>query len=73
MAIVFDSQGQYEKALECYERALAGREKALGVDHPRTQNTLRSLINLYQSAGQTDRAQSLHAFVCAEEPLQRNY
>jgi len=46
MALVFDNQGQYAKALELYERALAGREKVLGVDHPLTQNTIRSLINI---------------------------
>ena len=36
MASIFGKQGQYEKALEWYQRALAGKEKALGVDHPDT-------------------------------------
>jgi len=61
MALGFDKQGQYQKALELYERALAGRQKALGVDHSYTQTTLRGLANLHKRAGQTEQAQGLQA------------
>jgi len=57
MACVFDKQ---EKALEWFERALAGREKALGLDHPSTQNSLRGLANLHNRARRTEQAHSLY-------------
>ena len=40
---------------------MAGRKKAMEVEHPYTQNTLRGLVNLHEHAGQTDQAQSLQA------------
>ena len=61
MAIVFYKQGQIEEAIEWSQRALAGYEKALGVNHPYTQDTLRGLVNFYQSAGQTEQAQTIQA------------
>jgi len=36
MALVFNSQGEYDKALKWYQRALDGQEKSLGKDHPST-------------------------------------
>jgi len=54
MAVVFDKQGQYEKALKSYGQALAGMEEVLGVDHQRTQNTIRYLIGLHEKTGQTE-------------------
>lgn len=36
------NQGRYEESLEWYGRALTGREKALGKEHP---STLRSVNN----------------------------
>jgi tetratricopeptide (TPR) repeat protein len=40
MALVFNNQGQYEKALKWYGRALDGREKTLRKDHPSTLDTV---------------------------------
>jgi len=51
MAMVFRSQGQYEKALGLYERALAGREKTLGVDHPATLTTVNNMGLVFDSQG----------------------
>jgi Tfp pilus assembly protein PilF len=36
LALVFGYQGKYEAADEMYRRALEGREKVLGVEHPHT-------------------------------------
>jgi len=58
MAVVFHSQGQYDKALEWYERALAGRVKSMGANHPRTQSTIRHLIDLHERCGRPEQAQS---------------
>ena len=55
MASVFDNQGQYAKALEWYERALAGRQ-ALGVDHPRTLSTVHSMALVFGNQGQYAKA-----------------
>jgi len=44
MALISDNQRQYEKALELYEWALAGREKALRVEHPDTLGTVHNMV-----------------------------
>jgi len=59
MVFILREQGQYGKALEWYGRALAGREKVLGVNHPSTQDTIHSLVNLYRIMGQQEQAQML--------------
>lgn len=43
MASVFYNQGGYEKALGCYQRALEGREKTLGEEHPSTLTTVHNM------------------------------
>jgi len=43
MALVFNKQGQYKKALEWYKRVLVEEEKALGVDHPDTLTTVHQI------------------------------
>ncbi|KAF8454216.1 hypothetical protein BGX38DRAFT_1174282, partial [Terfezia claveryi] len=59
IAFILNAQGQYGKALEYYERALAGKEKALGVHHPSTKNTILDLIKLYIRSGQIKQALNL--------------
>ena len=56
MALVFNTQGQSDKALKYYERALAGRQKSLGVDHPDTLTTVHNMELSYDSQGQYDKA-----------------
>ena len=51
--------GQLEKAKEMYERALKGREKALGSQHPSTLTTARCLANALEQMGEVTRAHSL--------------
>jgi tetratricopeptide (TPR) repeat protein len=56
MASVFDNQGQYEKALEWYRRALEGREKTLGKDHPSTLHTVHNMALVFDHQGQYEKA-----------------
>ena len=56
MALVFDNQGQYDKALNYCERVWAGREKSLGVGHPDTLTTVNNMAFLFNSQGQYDKA-----------------
>jgi hypothetical protein len=52
MALVFDNQGEYGKALEWYQRALDGSEKTLGMDHPDTLGTVNNMgISFRQARG----------------------
>jgi tetratricopeptide (TPR) repeat protein len=56
MAEVFFNQGQYDKALEWHGRALDGRERSLGKDHPQTLNTLNAMAEVFSIQGQYDKA-----------------
>src|SRR5258705_167917 len=40
---VYWEHGRYDKALKYYERALAGREESLGVDHRETLTTINNM------------------------------
>jgi len=48
---VYTMQGDYSKALEWHGRALAGREKSLGKDHPDTLNTVNNMALVYENQG----------------------
>jgi tetratricopeptide (TPR) repeat protein len=52
----FDRNGQYAEAVAQYERSLTIKEKAFGVDHINTANTIASLGNTYDSQGKYDEA-----------------
>jgi tetratricopeptide (TPR) repeat protein len=43
-----------------YQRALAGYEKALGLDHTSTLGTVNNLGNLYSSQGKLKEAQEMY-------------
>jgi len=49
---VYRRHGGYDKALEWYRRALAGREKALGADHPDTLVTVNQMALVFYNKGQ---------------------
>jgi len=53
MASVFCKQGEYDKALKWYQRALDGSEKSLGMDHPHTVCIVRDLGALRSLAAGT--------------------
>ena len=60
MAMVYVSQGEYTKALEWYQRALAAKEKSLGMDHPSTLDTVNNMANEYVSQGEYTKALELY-------------
>ena len=59
-AMVYKSQGQYDKAERLYNRALEGREEKLGPTHPDTLNTVQSLAVVYRNQGRYDEAEQLY-------------
>jgi len=52
-------QGKLDEADQMYQRALAGREKALGPDHTSTLGTVNNLGNLYRAQGKLDEAEQM--------------
>jgi tetratricopeptide (TPR) repeat protein len=50
----------YEEALKWYEKALAIREKVLGLDHPFTATTHNNIAGVYRAKGENDKAMELH-------------
>jgi len=53
-------EGKYDEALVLAERALAIREKALGLDHPDVASSATALANLYYFKADQTRAEPLH-------------
>jgi tetratricopeptide (TPR) repeat protein len=43
-----------------YQRALQGREKALGVEYTSTLDTVNNLGNLYRDQGKLDEAEKMY-------------
>ena len=56
----YRDKGDYTKALQMSERALAISEQSLGPQHPDTARSLGSLANCYQSMGDYTKALPLH-------------
>jgi tetratricopeptide (TPR) repeat protein len=56
MANVYQSQGDYPKALECHEKSLRVRLKALGTEHASVGNSFNGMASVYQSQGDYPRA-----------------
>ena len=56
MALVFGNQGEYEKALEWYQRALDGREKTPGKDHPSTLDPVHNMAFVFDHKGEHEKA-----------------
>ena len=51
MALVYDKMGEYGRALDFYNKALAIKEKVLGTEHPSTATTYHNLAILYDKMG----------------------
>ncbi len=47
--------GEYEKALEWYDRALKIREKVLGKEHPDTAITYHNIALVYSDLGSMEK------------------
>jgi Tfp pilus assembly protein PilF len=54
--LVFRRQGQFDKALKGYRRALDRYEESLGKDHPYTLTTVNCMASVFDSQGQHDMA-----------------
>ena len=57
---LYSDQGKLQEAEEMYERALAGKEKALGLDHMSTLDTVNNLGNLYKDQGKLKEAEEMY-------------
>ena len=56
IAVVHDNQGDYDKALEFYQKALAIFEKVLGSEHPSTATTYNNIAFVHYNKGDYDKA-----------------
>ena len=63
---IFDRHGRYKQAGELYACALAGREKALGVDHPDTLTTVNCIALVFNNQGQYEKALEWYERALAE-------
>ncbi|KAJ5195474.1 uncharacterized protein N7498_008912 [Penicillium cinerascens] len=57
---LYKDQGKLKEAEEMYQRALAGKEKALGPDHTSTLNTVNNLGLLYADQGKLKEAEEMY-------------
>jgi tetratricopeptide (TPR) repeat protein len=57
---LYSNQGKLQEAQEMYQRALAGKEKALGPDHTSTLNTVNNLGLLYSDQGKRKEAEEMY-------------
>jgi tetratricopeptide (TPR) repeat protein len=60
LGLLYWNQGKLDKAEEMYERALQGKEKALGRDHTSTLDTVNNLGILYKDQGKLDKAEEMY-------------
>jgi tetratricopeptide (TPR) repeat protein len=60
LGALYADQGKLDKAEEMYERALQGYEKALGLDHTSTLDTVNNLGILYKDQGKLDEAEEMY-------------
>ena len=56
MAMVYTDQGEYEKALEYYGKALSIRERVLGTEHPATATTYNNMAVVFRAQGDYEKA-----------------
>ncbi len=60
LALLYESMGEYEKALLYYQRAFKTVEKALKPEHPCVATTLNNLAGLYENIGEYEKALTLY-------------
>ena len=64
MAEVYNEQGDHDKALEWYGRALEGYEAILGKEHPSTLNAVNNMAIVYQKQGECNKASGARKSFC---------
>ncbi|KAK1624262.1 hypothetical protein BDP81DRAFT_330670 [Colletotrichum phormii] len=60
LGILFSKQGRLKEAEAMYQRALQGKEKALGPDHTSTLDSVGNLGNLYSDQGRLKEAEAMY-------------
>ncbi|SLM38232.1 nb-arc and tpr domain protein, partial [Lasallia pustulata] len=60
LGILYADQGKMAEAEAMYRRALEGKEKALGPEHPSTLDTVHHLGNLYADQGKMAEAEAMY-------------
>jgi tetratricopeptide (TPR) repeat protein len=60
LAFLYQDQGKYADAEPLYKDALAGQQKALGLDHPDTLTSMNNLTFLYCHQGKYADAEPLY-------------
>ena len=71
LATLYQAQGKYAEAEPLHKRALAIREKALGLEHPNLATSLNNLGGVYVAQGNYAEAEALlkSALAIAENAL----
>ena len=60
ISVLYHNLGKLTEAEPMYQRALSGKEKALGKDHISTLETVNNLGNLYRGQGKLAKAESMY-------------
>ncbi|KAN0083094.1 hypothetical protein V8E54_002182 [Elaphomyces granulatus] len=60
LGLLYVDQGKLDEAEKMYQRALQGKEKAWGLDHTSTLDTVNSLGALYADQGKLDEAEKMY-------------
>ena len=61
LALLYITQGQYEKAEPLYERSLKIAEEHLGKDDPKLAGILENMVKCNEKLGKLDKAEMLEA------------
>jgi Flp pilus assembly protein TadD len=60
LALVLESQGNYEEAERMHREALGLRRKVLGDEHPSTLTSMNNLASVLESQGNYEEAERIH-------------
>ena len=60
LGLLYSDQGKLKEAEEMHQRALQGKEKALGPDHTSTLGTVNNLGILYSDQGKLEEAEEMY-------------
>jgi len=75
LALVYNSQGKYEEAIELYKQALLIDEKTIGKEHPEYATHLNNLAGAYLSQGKYEEAIELYkqALLISEKTIGKEH
>jgi tetratricopeptide (TPR) repeat protein len=60
LRVLYFNQGKLKESGEIFERALAGKENALGPDHTSTLQTVHNLGSLYSEQSKLKKAEEMY-------------